>query len=451
MNMNIFGSQRNVLIFIVFIALPLVLYSAMSVFWNTEISSTRFVGYADLNIYYEIPGSQIINETMCLSKTVQRKSINSTLFVSVVEYESVDLSLNLWESSIVKFNITNFLFICVDYKAQTIMGRKDIECLVYEDENESTKHAPNRKLLLQSHFTRELLLLGINVVMVSDGVIFFENPLTYLLCDCDVALPADRKGIYSGFYLIKAGYAGVDLLNKTIELSMKNSSASEQVILNDVMKYMQSKKVKVKYLDIKKFPTAAVFFHKREFLQDGFSNYVILNNDRDNKVEEKIYRLKEMGLWVLDDGYYSSLTTKYLIYLNERKYNLTDKKSLEFAFVLAQYLNREVILPRFACKGPRHGCNMMKDIGLDFIEPRFHGKYREHTFLEHQKVPSKVKKSQSPYFTFAESSYLKHQVVLTVDKKFYVDYHSIAKEVVKKLKLYGIENFSVLRFYNLQY
>jgi hypothetical protein len=66
-------------------------------------------------------------------------------------------------------------------------------------------------------------------------------------------------------------------------------------------------------------------------------------------------RFKEHLLWNIDtNGYYSSLTTKYLEYGNNNPdvSLLSESEALRTAFLLGHMLGRVVILPAFRC----HGC-----------------------------------------------------------------------------------------------
>ena len=103
-------------------------------------------------------------------------------------------------------------------------------------------------------------------------------------------------------------------------------------------------------------------------------------------------------------SYYSDPSRKYLVV--ELPPTLSDKKGqkevLLSSFELAYVLNRTLILPAFNCPNTvtKH-CNYQTRFPrtpfyLDIIE----GKYREHMFLQHPKVPNAVKFSQSQKVNF---------------------------------------------------
>ena len=122
---------------------------------------------------------------------------------------------------------------------------------------------------------------------------------------------------------------------------------------------------------------------------------MVVHNNWIVGTEAKIYRFKEMLQWNYDgtDGYYSSVSRKYLVYENTRSKDgvagevtwKLDKQALENALMIGGVLNRTVVLPRFDCK---HGtrCNLLSWINLKSFDSVFGDRYRENLFLEHPKV-----------------------------------------------------------------
>ena len=111
-------------------------------------------------------------------------------------------------------------------------------------------------------------------------------------------------------------------------------------------------------------------------------------------LENKIYRAKELHQWMNDENqYYSSLTRKYLAYKN---YNNSKKEEqmelLETAFNISKALNRILILPQFYKMKTASTLLQMTD-HIEPFDKKHRGVYREHSFLSHPLVPSKVKQS----------------------------------------------------------
>lgn len=119
-------------------------------------------------------------------------------------------------------------------------------------------------------------------------------------------------------------------------------------------------------------------------------------------------RFKDMGMWVNDDGrYYSDSDRKYIAYDNPQ-YMQTDRKltvenqrsALVSAFAIGEILNRTVIFPKFLCQKTRPGingtrCTARSLVKFEILDKSLEGKFREHIFLEHPKVPMSIKNSKS--------------------------------------------------------
>jgi hypothetical protein len=84
-----------------------------------------------------------------------------------------------------------------------------------------------------------------------------------------------------------------------------------------------------------------------------------------------------------------------------------ERETLATALAIGQALNRTVILPKFHCfKGTAVKLCPLNDIVmLSSFDAQFSGKYREHTFLTHPKVPQSVKDSLSPFYRIKTESF----------------------------------------------
>ena len=118
--------------------------------------------------------------------------------------------------------------------------------------------------------------------------------------------------------------------------------------------------------------------------------------------------------WFVDKhGYYSSRTSKYLMYENpvaiiENTAFEIEFMSLVSAFSVGQILNRIVILPRFTCNANPldRNCHMNAFFRMVQFESYFHLKYRENGFLNHPKVPEEVRNSTESNLVFIGSKFL---------------------------------------------
>ena len=123
--------------------------------------------------------------------------------------------------------------------------------------------------------------------------------------------------------------------------------------------------------------------------------------------ENKIYRLKETGLYNLDiDGEYSSLTAKYLVVetydglLLLLLFNCIDRDyegGLSKFVSLANLLDRHMVLPIFPCyvkERPETECNLCGHQPINChkdIMRRAKLSWKEHVFFHNKNVPDIVK------------------------------------------------------------
>ena len=150
-------------------------------------------------------------------------------------------------------------------------------------------------------------------------------------------------------------------------------------------------------------------------------------------------------------SYYSDHSRKYLTI--ELPPNLVDKNEqkevLLFAFELASVLNRTLILPAFNCPNTvTKRCNYQTRFPrtpfyLDIIE----GKYREHMFLQHPKVPTTVKFSQSQKVELKElireyAGNIFGEQDIDILRKYFNEYSLFAVLNIKDLHLIKIKTLS---------
>ena len=98
--------------------------------------------------------------------------------------------------------------------------------------------------------------------------------------------------------------------------------------------------------------------------------------------------------------------------------------SLRNAFVIADLLNRTLILPTFTCREcPKEICRVRTgkcsiQAHLHISQLDKHLDYREHMFLENKFVPKEVKLSKSPpYFILTEQAHSYNQTMATLYKE----------------------------------
>ena len=136
---------------------------------------------------------------------VDSKTGDKMVLLSSVDYAYVEMALNLWETSLKKFGIENFLFICSDLHAHNELARHGLPTFKGKDDSDASKPslfgtaAFKRKSRLKLHIVFEALKLGYTVLLVDVDIVFLKNPFPFLTCrDCDIQIQND--GSYVSIY-----------------------------------------------------------------------------------------------------------------------------------------------------------------------------------------------------------------------------------------------------------
>ena len=153
-----------------------------------EVSKTLVARMAEVNLdEYE-------------AKLNTHASNERVIILALVDAAFFDMTLNFYETSIEKYNITNYLFIASDYQTCEIFVTKDIHCYVYMIDNNANKatiyksFAFNQKMNIRTYFILDALKLGFTVLHTDVDIVFFSNPLEnlYSSVHSDVACLSDN-------------------------------------------------------------------------------------------------------------------------------------------------------------------------------------------------------------------------------------------------------------------
>ncbi len=401
---------------------------------------------------------------------------NKRIFLASVDSGYISMALNLYETSFLKHGITNFLFVCSDVNAKQELEAHGIACYYYGQDTTKTNKASrymSKDFILKTHIKTKIILgaltLGYTVIITDVDIVFLKNPLQYFLCDkCDIEIQSDHTEENSGFYLVRPTAGAIQLHN--LALKFGTSRTSNQKALKAAFKVLRrSGKIKSNILSKTNFPCGLYYFERpmRLFAGDNPCNScVIVHNNWIAGKMAKIYRFKEHLMWTVDkDGYYSSTTTKYLMYNNYIDFGNSTRKvevdTLTMALSIGYLLDRVVILPDFVCRCGHFVCKKAKHrrcplhviLKVAALEMALPGKYREHIFLANPKVPSSVASSRSPVILIASS-----QVNISVDNEN-VDifrpadaWHGATAEEIKEwFTKPPYHTFSILQFHSLYY
>ena len=339
-----------------------------------------------------------------------RYAVDKKIIISVIDSAYIEMALNFWESSLVKFGIINYLFICLNEKAKSLLPREANECLVIEKHTNAENYTQfgtaqfNQKVMIKTEISLRLLEMGYSVIISDADIFFLKNPMSYFTCiDCDLIVQDNTQNnseANSGFYMVKPTKGAMELQRRSIQES-NVANKNDQNMMNMLIRRMNKMgTIKVVFLDNAKFLPGNVFFNPNDFMIDyDCSNCVMVHNNWVIGLRTKIYRFKEMGMWVVDtDGYYSSTTNRYIMYHNPWWARFPQEKAaIELALNIAHALNRILILPQFNCpKRKSKRCSIQRALGRQYLLSLDELTYRESVFLKHPKVPTSTKQSLSP-------------------------------------------------------
>lgn len=347
-------------------------------------------------------------------------SHEKVIMLSVADVGYIDMAMNLYLSSYQKLNLTNYLIICTDVQSYSALAKNGLNVHLYSNQSASSDASSSYgmgKFYKQANTKLQVvynaLLLNYSVLLVDLDIVLLQNPFSYLSHECDLIISSDFWEGNSGFYFVHPTTAGKTLLQDACRRTISSpEKVPDQKAIDRTYESMQKKnKIKVKMLDLDRFPNGQYFWEqqKRMFAGDGPSldSIVMVHNNWVISKEAKIYRFRESLMWFYDEnGYYSSEDRKYITYINPVDFgntnnDKTELEALKFGLYLAKLLNRTLILPAFHCsefggyteasENPDKHCSLMTLWNMATFDKHFGEIYREHTFLSHGLVPESIK------------------------------------------------------------
>ena len=422
------------------------------------------------------------------------------ILLAAVDFAYLDMAINLFETSIKRFHITNFVFICFDKESFYGLQKRRINSFLYQQNVASnipakfgTKHF-NEKTGVKMKIVTASLMLGFNAMIMDVDIVFLRDPLPHLPLHFDLAIQDDLQVwdftkrsqaiqgfngsnidylqvLNTGFMLVRPTYAGVDLMHRTLRETVSRG-IMDQFALNIVARrMMDAKSINLKILDKQKFACGKAYFEEGRQMFGGDMNvlkdkYYIVHNNWISTKAAKVYRFKEAGMWKYDGHkYYSSKNNKYLYFT--RPIRPTEEVSaLITVMTLGKILNRIVILPKFHCYGPLFKacqkeetecelCPFHVHFHVETFEKIFKKEYRESEFLRNSKVPSEVKTSFSPEIHFV-SNYTK-RIKQRSSNKMIIDIGNRQKSISSNAFISwfgeesGLGNYSILHFNEINF
>ena len=369
---------------------------------------------------------------------------DKVIVLAMVDAGYIEMAINFYLTSLRPHNINNYLFVSLSSSAckalQTAI--KGCHCLTYMEHQAGSTASMYytsvflHKMAVRARFVLDALKWGYRVLHTDLDVVFLQNPLPNLHCDyCDIQVMEDGiKGLMNaGFIYLKASSESIRVYTLLLETLIDTPGAEDQAVLNKIIKVKLEGLVKWKFFNNSQFLCGKDYFEdpKRYFSDSATpcSHCMVAHNNWIVSTQAKIYRFKEMHMWLMDgnEQYYSSKDRKYLTfenYFNSRDGNNVwshELEALKNAFVIGFILNRTVILPRFHCGDT--WCPLNSKLYISNFDRVFSDGYRENSFLKHPLVPSTIKGGISQYIYQIQSP-----------QNEYVDITNETKANIKQLK-----------------
>ena len=241
------GWSLHILLFIAITLLIVISFNLLTTNRRQFLAAPKHLskGWTNLNSPTKDPeapetNKQNGNTQNELAILAAKKAINNTLIISIVDSAYIEMALNLWETSFVKFGITNYLFICMDKEVKSLLPPGADDCFVATEDKDGERASPygsaafNRKVMVKTKISLDLLYLGYHIIVVDLDIVFLQNPLPHLVCnDCDLVIEDNNQGeLNSGFYMIKPTSAAKELQKQSIEMSKQPKPRDDQTIMN---------------------------------------------------------------------------------------------------------------------------------------------------------------------------------------------------------------------------
>ncbi len=435
-----------------------------------------------------LPHLAFMPENMTLScmkvdpsyKAALQKTANSdkVLLLALADTEYIDMTLNFYETSLEPLKIQNVLFIAPTISTCDILEKYNLQCYVFKTSMQYYEHEPdeshygssvfNKKMILRTRAIIDALMCGYTLLHTDVDMHFFKNPLPYFTCtDCDIEALEDGwpDNLNAGFVYLRPTRGTITIYNMLLDTITKSIKEDDQVSFNKAwMTVGASGKFKIRSLDIKTFLCGRRYYeeNKRYFSKDitPCKDCIVVHNNWILGKAAKLYRAKETGMWMYDGNkYYSDTTRKYIVYSNplsisDDEQTLLDLEysSLVSALAIGRILNRTVILPRFHCSTESEQCSLNSVYRISTFDHHFRSAYREHSFLDHPKVPSHIKDYQSPFIVIHTKKAYGELCLKTTENDMLftpANPHMGATSDEIKQWLDPYSTYSVLRFHSL--
>lgn len=171
------------------------------------------------------------------------------------------------------------------------------------------------KMAIKIKIIREALLLHLRILLFDSDVILMKDPIPPILEDSSYDIIAQKdKLICAGFMFVNPTLNSLKFLNRVL-VTMRTKHISDQPAILHILRQNLQPSLRVKLLPEDTYSSGKVFFTSHQFRWDAIADkQTIIHNNYVLGYSNKLYRLKEMGLYNLDvNGEYSSNTTRFVM------------------------------------------------------------------------------------------------------------------------------------------
>ena len=174
-----------------------------------------------------------------LFKKVLQKKANEdkTVILFVVDVPFVDMAINLYETSFLKHNITNYIFVCAHQKATQMLTLANLDAITgwHDIKGEISTNFGSRhffcKNLYKTIATFFALKMGYNILVMDVDIILLKNPFPYFVrYECDIIFTTEGNThlLNGGFYLAFSTTNSLSLHKAVIDAVINSKFVSHE-------------------------------------------------------------------------------------------------------------------------------------------------------------------------------------------------------------------------------
>ena len=193
-----------------------------------------------------------VHQETSFEKALQSRADNSVVILSIVDSRYAKFALNLYKTSIERFDLRNYVMVCIDKESFESLTKNGLHCVRYKtNETESSGDFGSlgyiQKTNLKTWIVLHALRLGYTVLVSDLDVVMFQNPFPYLTCeDCDLHVTRDRVQLNTGFIFVRPTSKSKHLYSVAWDLYQRYHKGNDQAYFNSAMQTLENEGVKIK-------------------------------------------------------------------------------------------------------------------------------------------------------------------------------------------------------------